>query len=45
VLDLCDALDAAGDELDALYQPDGHPSRRAAMLIADAVLAYADTRL
>jgi lysophospholipase L1-like esterase len=45
VLDLCDALDAAGDELDALYQPDGHPSRRAAMLIADAVLAYADARL
>ncbi|TAJ24414.1 MAG: hypothetical protein EPO68_01415 [Planctomycetota bacterium] len=45
VLDLSDALAASSDELDALYQPDGHPSIRAAALIADAVLAYADAKL
>lgn len=45
VLDLSDALVGAGEETDALFQLDGHPSERAAQRIADAVLAYADAKL
>ncbi|MBM3976441.1 MAG: SGNH/GDSL hydrolase family protein [Planctomycetes bacterium] len=44
VLDLCDAWAASGCEAAELFQPDGHPSRRAAELSAAAVLAFADAR-
>jgi lysophospholipase L1-like esterase len=44
VLDLSDAWIASGLGAPELFQPDGHPSSRAAELSATAVLAFADAR-